>query len=247
MHAAAKVRFAERHPIAYFVILFIAMMFVYVLAGAITAIGKLEATAQILIGNSALIVLALGIVARLGWWEDTGLTPGQGARPWLLAWLPFAGALSYLVDGIDVTAAGQIATLLVCSILVGFTEEIYFRGIFMRLLKPFGETAVILWSTLLFGVTHALNLLAGQGDLMTVFQIVYAAAIGFLLAVLRVKGKSIWPLVTVHALVDFLAWTCEGGIYSSPEVTVSMLIRPAILAVAFIANGIWLLRSPKNA
>ncbi|HWI51181.1 MAG TPA: CPBP family intramembrane glutamic endopeptidase [Symbiobacteriaceae bacterium] len=247
MQATAKVRFAERHPIAYLVILFVSMMFVYILAGAITSIGKLEATSQILIGNSLLIVLALGIVARLGWWEETGLTPGQGARPWLLAWLPFAAGLSYLVDGIDMTAAGQIAMLLVCSVLVGFTEEIYFRGLFMRLLKPFGETAMILWSTLIFGVTHSINLLAGQGTLMTVFQIAYSAAVGFLLAVLRVKGKSLWPLVAAHALIDFLAWMCEGGIYSNTEVTVSMLIRPALLTVAFIANGIWLLRSSKNA
>ncbi|HYG59840.1 MAG TPA: CPBP family intramembrane glutamic endopeptidase [Symbiobacteriaceae bacterium] len=249
MQAVAKPRFVERHPVAYFVLLFVAMMFVYILGGAITQIGKLDTTAQILISNPILILLALGIIARQHWWDDMGLTGGQGARPWLLIWLPALFGLSRLLDGIHVTAPGKVAVFLVCSILVGFAEEIYFRGLFMRVLQPYGQKAVIIWCTLLFGVTHSINLLGGQGGLATLIQVVHAAAIGFLLTALRLKGRSLWPLVAVHALIDFLAWISQSEILSSPdEISLSMLILPAIFSVAYTVNGIWLLlRSPKQA
>lgn len=247
MQATAKPRFVERHPVAYFVLLFVVMMFVYVLGGAIATIGKLDTTAQILIANPILILIALAIIARQHWWNEMGLTGGQGARPWLLVWLPAAFGLSRLLDGIHVTALSQAALYLVCSLLVGFAEEIYFRGLFMRVLKPYGQTAAITWSTVLFGVTHALNLLAGQGGLNTVVQIVHAAGIGFLLCVLRLKGRSIWPLVAVHALIDFLAWISQSEIMSDPVITPAMLVLPALFSVGYIINGIWLLRAPKQA
>lgn len=247
MYAIAKPRFIERHPVAYFVLLFVAMMFIYVLAGAVTAIFQLETTAQILIGDSILILLALGIIARQGWWADMGLTGAIGARPWLLAWLPAAFGLSRLLDGVHVASPGDAAIFLLCSLLVGFSEEIYFRGLFMRVLQRYGQTAMIFWSTLLFGLTHAINLLAGQGGLDTLIQVVHATAIGFLLCVLRLKGRSLWPLVAVHALVDFLAWLSQSEIISGADVSLSALIIPAVFTVGYIINGIWLLRSRRHA
>jgi uncharacterized protein len=247
VNAVAKPRFIERHPIAYFVLLFIAMMFVYVLGGAITTIGQLDTTAQILISDSLLILIALAIVARQRWWDDMGLTGRAGTRPWLLVWLPAAFGLSRLLDGIHVSDPGKIAMFLLCSALVGFCEEIYFRGLFMRVLQPYGQKAVIVWCTVLFGLTHSINLLAGQGGLDTLIQVVHATAIGFLLTVLRLKGRSIWPLVAVHTLIDFLAWISQSEIMSSADVTPSALIIPAVFTVGYIINGVWLLRSPKHA
>jgi membrane protease YdiL (CAAX protease family) len=245
MHAVQP-RFAERHPITYFVLLYVAMMFIYILGGAIVTVGKLDTTVQILFSNSILAVVAVLVIARLGWWEEVGLAPVHGARPWLLPLIPVMFGLSFLLDGIHVTAPARVFTYLVCAFSVGFVEEIYFRGLFMRILKPYGQGKVLFWSTLVFGVTHALNLLSGQSGMMTAVQIAYATAFGFLFAVLRQQIGSLWTLVAAHTFVDFMSWITQGEVYSNTQSTFSLLVLPAAFAIALIAQGTWLLRSAKQ-
>ncbi len=66
-------------------------------------------------------------------------------------------------------AVSVSATMPATGLLIGFSEELLFRGIAVKMLRPGGyrEFGVAAISSLLFGVSHSLNVLSG-GQLKTV-------------------------------------------------------------------------------
>ena len=229
-------RFVDRRPVLYTMLMTIAMIAVYVLAGAVSAIGHFDKMAQVLFGDTILAVMGLRIVARRGWWQEAGLAPAPNAAAWALASVPLLLAFRGLVDGVAMPAPGYAVVMLVAALSVGLVEELFFRGIFMRALQPMGARAAVLGSTLLFGTMHALNLLGGQSSLMTLMQIGWAFAVGFCFATFRLRTRSLWPLIAAHALTDFVAWL---GAEPSGLTLASVLVT----AVAFLGYGAWLWRS----
>lgn len=226
--------FVDRRPVLYTVLMTIAMIAIYVLAGALSQHYQLDKMAQVLIGDGILALMGLRIVARRGWWQEAGLAPAPTASVWTLALVPLLLAFRGLLDGgLAMPAPGYAVVMLIAALLVGFVEELFFRGLFMRALQPMGARAMILGSTLTFGVMHGLNILAGQAGLMTLIQIGWAFAVGFAYAAFRLRTRSIWPLIVAHALTDFVAWL---GVAESPLTWASV----AVVAVAFIGYGAWL-------
>ena len=72
---------------------------------------------------------------------------------------------------------------------------------------------------------------------------VYAALIGFGFAAPYLRsGGAIWPVVTVHALFDFLGKLGHGwGAQAQPTSSVEVVVR-LVLAVLVGLYGLWLLR-----
>lgn len=96
--------------------------------------------------------------------------------------------------------------LYVISMLcVGFLEEVIFRGfLFKAICKTSVKQAVII-SSITFGIGHIVNLLNGSGILETLLQICYAVAIGFLFTIIFYKGKSLWPCIITHGVINSLS------------------------------------------
>ena len=74
---------------------------------------------------------------------------------------------------------------LVCAIisfaLVGFVEELLFRGfLFRAMLKDGNVRTAIIISSVTFGMGHIVNLLTGHALVETLVQIIFAVAIGFI-------------------------------------------------------------------
>ncbi|WP_249664384.1 type II CAAX prenyl endopeptidase Rce1 family protein, partial [Lysinibacillus sp. D4B1_S16] len=63
-------------------------------------------------------------------------------------------------------------------------------------------TAVLIYS-LLFGITHALQLLGGQSLEDTIIQIIYALLVGFVLSLLILDGQSIIITILFHGFNNF--------------------------------------------
>jgi membrane protease YdiL (CAAX protease family) len=152
------------------------------------------------------------------------------ARPWygkLLAWRPpisykrAAGLGAALIAGIYVLAIAlsplfepgeeqglvprefdgdRIAPLVFNSILivtfVPVVEELMFRGIGLSLLRRYGDKAAVLVSGLAFAGVH--GLLEG---------LVVFTAFGAGLAYLRLRTRSVWPCIAVHAIFNGVALT----------------------------------------
>lgn len=73
------------------------------------------------------------------------------------------------------------------AIVPAICEEYFFRGAILGLLLPFGRTAAIIGSSVLFGFMH-------QNPL----QLFYTVFMGVILGYIYVKTKSIWACVLLH-------------------------------------------------
>ncbi|WP_245622839.1 CPBP family intramembrane glutamic endopeptidase [Lysinibacillus contaminans] len=87
--------------------------------------------------------------------------------------------------------------------VVAFIEETVFRGIMLRMLLAKGTFTAIWISSILFGVTHSLQLLGGQSVEDTVIQIVYALLVGLVLSLLIMDGHSIIMTILFHGFNNF--------------------------------------------
>lgn len=87
--------------------------------------------------------------------------------------------------------------------LVGYVEEILFRGFLFKALIPKNgiNTAVII-SSVTFGMGHIVNLLTGQGNSETIVQIIFAVSLGFLFTMVFYKSGSLLPCIAAHSLID---------------------------------------------
>ena len=98
-------------------------------------------------------------------------------------------------------------TALVCAvfsmILVGFVEEMIFRGFLLRaMLGENKPVAAVIVSAVTFGIGHIVNLLTGQAGFETVMQIIFAISWGFILTMVCYKSGSIIPCIIAHSMID---------------------------------------------
>lgn len=87
--------------------------------------------------------------------------------------------------------------------LVGFVEEMLFRGIlFKAMLKDGNVKAAIIVSSVTFGLGHIMNLFTGQDLVETLNQMVFAIAVGFIFTMVYYKGGSLLPCILAHSIID---------------------------------------------
>ena len=116
---------------------------------------------------------------------------------WILAtgnlWAGFA--LSY--QGVSLVIA------VLSMVLIGFVEEMIFRGIlFKAMLANGNKAAAIIVSSVTFGIGHLVNLFAGQASFDTLMQVIFAVSWGFILTMVFYKSKSLIPCIIAHAMID---------------------------------------------
>lgn len=141
----------------------------------------------------ALLSAALYVqIRRDGLQAYYGLGRGGGVKGKdVLFYLPLlALASSNLWNGVTIRfSAVETALYVVSMCLVGFLEEVIFRGLLFRALSPKGLKQAIVISSLTFGMGHIVNLLAGAEPISTLLQICYATAIGFLFTTIFFKKR----------------------------------------------------------
>lgn len=99
-----------------------------------------------------------------------------------------------------------LACAMVSFALVGFVEELIFRGfLFKAMLKDGNVKRAIAISSITFGVGHIVNLLTGHALAETLIQIVFAVAIGFVFTMVYYKCGSLLPLILAHSTIDVLS------------------------------------------
>ena len=87
--------------------------------------------------------------------------------------------------------------------LVGFAEELIFRGfLFKAMLKDGNVKTAVIVSSVTFGLGHIMNLLTGQDLIETLSQVVFAVAVGFVFTYVFYKSGSLWPGILAHSLID---------------------------------------------
>ncbi len=144
--------------------------------------------------------------SRPGW----ALELGSGIVAGVIIFSTVVGVIA-LLGGYQVIATRGPAVLvpaLALAIMSGFTEEIFFRGLFFRLSEKWlGSWAALALSAALFGGLHLHNPNA------TWFAgVAIAFEAGILLAAVYMITRRLWAAVGLHAAWNFV----EGGVYGIP-------------------------------
>jgi uncharacterized protein len=232
-------RFAESHTAWFIVAMELTVILVYLVAGAVTSIAGLSSMTMFALANFVLAAILAALLSAMGWWRKTGF---RAPDRWTdLLW--FVPALIptaiNLIPGLEFVSLRHVAFVLVAMLLLGFVEEGYFRGLMLTALKPRGLWKAVIVSSILFGLTHSLNVLSGKSVGDDIAQIIYAFAIGFGFAALVLRTGIIWPLVLAHFAIDFVNKLQAPGHEYSSGVTIAIT---AGISVFFLAYGLFLMR-----
>jgi sodium transport system permease protein len=130
-----------------------------------------------------------------------------------------------------------LAVFVVFALTPAICEELLFRGLLMSGLRRLGPTAAVVVTSLLFGLAHA-----------SVYRLLPTAFLGAVIGLTRLRTRSIFPGMIIHALNNGLALAL---LYYSPPWAGDLLAKGTLPwsltlgGVAVFAVGLALL--PRNA
>jgi membrane protease YdiL (CAAX protease family) len=228
-------RFAEHHPYWFVAVLEIVVIVVYLAAGTIAHFLNLSNLGLYGLANLGLTIIVAVLLTLMGWWKAIGFRSPDRRGDLLYFLVPFIPMFTNFIPGLEVTSLRYLTEALAITLMVAFAEETIFRGLMLNALKPHGLWKAAIITALLFGITHALNVLAGRSVVEDVTQICYAVAIGFAYAALVLQKGILWPLVLAHWLINFSNYIQRPGFtYPAPW---NVLIA-VIITVVFTAYGV---------
>lgn len=192
--------------------------------------------------------VSLSVVRWFRWARECGFSPLREWRSrYLLWWLtPFVLlAWAGVADHPTVRAPDLLVATLVLTVLIGISEETLFRGLLLRAFLPRGARRAVVSQGLLFGLFHLTNLVGGLNPAYVAFEVVVVALLGIFLGALRLRVNSIWPVIAIHALVDFGALVSHGYQLGATAPPTSSILFDTVLYGAMAAIGILLVRPSK--
>jgi len=116
--------------------------------------------------------------------------------------------------------------------LVGFAEELIFRGfLFKAMLKDGNVKAAVIVSSVTFGMGHIINLFTGHELIATLIQVVFAVAMGFVFTLVFYKSGSLLPGILAHSFIDVTSVLASDEGSQSVNVIVHIVI--IVISVAY--------------
>ena len=103
----------------------------------------------------------------------------------------------------------QVYLYLIECFSVGFFEEIVFRGVLLILLlkkfknHPNKVLLSIVISSVIFGLSHIVNIFYGLSLSDTILQIMYSFLVGMLWAIMFLRTGNLWLTMLLHATFNF--------------------------------------------
>lgn len=198
----------EKHSLAGSLIIWLADL-VFVIGGALllSALfpnipGYGRGISQSLILVLLGVVLVAALLSAFHWWRRAGFVGISEWRDLRILWLPVLLLLVPFVGGFRPLAGSELLVLIIGYAATGFFEEAIYRGVMLSLLRPKGIWTAVLISSLLFGLAHFSNVILRGNVPLTALQAFGSAVGGIGLAALRLRTRSIWPVIALHALHD---------------------------------------------
>ena len=160
---------------------------------------------------SAALLLPLLLIRR-GLKDRYGLCrPERSFRPiWFipLCVLP----ASNLFYGFSLPQAfSEILYAVILAVSVAVLEELLFRGFLYQSLKFKSVEAAAVISSVVFGLLHLVRLLDGASVSFVLCQSALSVAVGYLLAALFEKSKSLLPCIALHAAFNLCGAFASGA------------------------------------
>jgi uncharacterized protein len=154
--------------------------------------------------------------------------PGEG---FCMGWSILAVSCALVIFNIVIykQVPGNLPAALLLALSAGICEEVLFRLIPLSVMmhadggkeKIFTGCAV---SSLIFGVFHGLNLIAGADPVNTLFQILYASGLGLIFAGIYVRTENLWLPIILHTILDF----CNYALVADPSAEISAVLDESV-------------------
>jgi len=236
--------FIEKHPF-WFSLGFVVVV-MEILAIVVVVLGRVLGLPDLPIRIGAVLVttiVPLVFIWGLGWWEDSGLgSTTQNlyalAVPVILMFFPLV-----FFGTIELEPA-RANIFLLAVFFTGISEEVVYRGLFIRAFLPHGKWKAVLIPAVVFALAHITNLLDGGMSLEdNLVQMALALSLGILYGAVRLRINSIWPLIITHTIWD-LFWTTSGlgdGVYVLSDIPLSLNL---VVWVPSIIAAVYLMRKP---
>ena len=163
---------------------------------------------------AAAALFLLVVVLLMRWGREVGLAQGpqRGTLKVIWPWLLFLALFAFSALGAGLPPASVVLFIIINTALVGWSEEVMFRGVWLRgLFRSFGIWVAIIGSSLIFGAIHLLNVFL-TGDLNgAVLQAASAFLSGVFLAAVRLRSGSLWTGIVLHGLWDAGTFLVAAG------------------------------------
>jgi membrane protease YdiL (CAAX protease family) len=201
-------------------------------------------------------ILFFLLLARFGWLNPAGFTPPSRWRALWLGWPLLVFTLINLEEGIiiDTAQPGLIVLHLLTALSTGWVEEVLCRGVVVTtLLQTWGRSRkgiylAVLVSSALFGLAHLGNFLLGRKPLLNAAtQITFSIFFGVLFAACVLRNRAIWPMILLHAAVDWAATLREiavsGGLRTiAPPISPTGALVSILITFPLFLYGLYILR-----
>lgn len=152
--------------------------------------------------------------------------------------------LPMIVNGVDLSDTGYTLATLLFTLSVGIAEELYFRGIILRLLgKNFGALSVVFISVLIFGIGHASGAFVESSPVMVLLSIFNAFLFGWIVAEIALITKNIIPLMIFHCLFDFFTYQMLA---TGKEMIIIYAVRGTLMTIVAVYLLIKLKKQSEN-
>ncbi|MBR6160033.1 MAG: CPBP family intramembrane metalloprotease [Lachnospiraceae bacterium] len=192
---------------------------------------------------------ALGAIVAVGlfrlWFRPyfKGCFNGSGLKSGLMSMLPVL-IISFIGSCISIFQFGSssIPLSFFHSLAPGFGEEVAFRGIgianYMRRVRSEKQLYMIFWlSSIVFGLVHLGNIVAGADMFSTLVQSVFAIGIGMLFCAVYLRTGNLWPTVIAHTAIDFVE-LCRGDLGNSSGLMMDLGPGDYVVMLSALVAGI---------
>ena len=217
------------------------------------------------LSNKMLVsIILILVLSKLDFIKSIGLTTfAIRGKDWFIAWptaiILLLGLLPLIVGSltIDISKPKVISVFILMNFFIGLSEELLVRGVLLSvLIIKWGNTKKgiylsVIVSSLIFGTAHIGNIIGNNGFVVaTLAQVVFATLIGIFFAACVLRSQSIWPVIIIHAAIDFVSQLQQiavgGGVEAAGQVTVSISImqafQPVIIYAMLAGYGFFILK-----
>ncbi|WP_168627060.1 CPBP family intramembrane glutamic endopeptidase [Cryobacterium sp. BB307] len=201
------------------------------------------ATLQVAL-QALITLLVVPFVAMTGW-RAIGMMSWPSWRDLAALSFPVLTILFGFFAGFRVAGVSTVVLAIASVALAGFSEELAFRGVFLRLLQPRGIWPAVGISSAMFGLMHLTNLALGSPWYTALLQVAFSTMAGFGYSAMRLRTRSLWIPILLHSVYDltFRLGNVEPG--SAHQYAIFMLhgVGWLIYAVVILRPSVrWKLR-----
>jgi len=206
----------------------------------IAALGFVTGLELLIMYKWGFVLLFIAGAAYFNKMTEIGLSSKVNISLIKLYW-PFVLLIAYQFFKIEAFPnTAMILKLGILALAVGLIEEIFFRGILLYWLRKLSYGQQIFYSATIFSLVHSLNLLSGFDISIVVLHLFVAFTIGMLLAILRLKDKSLVLVIITHVLINYSDFLFNGA-RGERLLTTQMFLEWVVPSMIFLVWSFYLL------